>query len=249
MGSPEMLMELAYRLAVADEPNIKAVRERVITVINPVSEPDGRDRQVDWYHRYTKQRVEWDDGFPRSSPYWGKYTYHDNNRDGLQLSQELTKTANREYFRWYPTVMLDLHESVPLLYVSTGTGPYNETLDPITITEWQLMAQHDVSAATSAGLPGVWTWGFYDGWYPGYLMWMANNHNGIGRFYETFGNAGANTFVRDLSSARFAGDSVTSRLWYRPWPPTRRVRWSAWPRSSTPRRTAARCCATSGKRA
>jgi hypothetical protein len=227
MGSPEMLMELAYRLAVADEPNIKAVRERVITVINPVSEPDGRDRQVDWYHRYTKQRVEWDDGFPRSSPYWGKYTYHDNNRDGLQLSQELTKTANREYFRWYPTVMLDLHESVPLLYVSTGTGPYNETLDPITITEWQLMAQHDVSAATSAGLPGVWTWGFYDGWYPGYLMWMANNHNGIGRFYETFGNAGANTFVRDLSSARFAGDSVTSRLWYRPWPPTRRVRWSA----------------------
>jgi hypothetical protein len=227
MGSPEMLMELAYRLAVSDAPAVKGIRERVITIINPVSEPDGRDRQVDWYHRYTKNRTAWDDGFPRSAPYWGKYVFHDNNRDGLQLSQELTKAVNREYFRWHPIVMHDLHESVPLLYVSTGTGPYNETIDPITIAEWQLMAQHDVAAATAQGLPGVWTWGFYDGWWPGYLIWFANNHNGIGRFYETFGNAGATTYTRDLSGQRYAGDSATSRLWYRPWPPTRRLRWSA----------------------
>jgi hypothetical protein len=227
MGSPEMLMELAYRLVASDEPQIKALRERLIILINPVSEPDGRDRQVDWYNRYTKNRTDWDDGFPRSSPYWGKYVYHDNNRDGIQLSQELTKAVMREYFRWHPTVMHDLHESVPLMYISTGTGPYNETIDPITIAEWQLMAQHDVAAATAAGLPGVWTWGFYDGWWPGYLLWLSNNHNGIGRFYETFGNAGANTYVRDLSNSRFAGDSVTARLWYRPWPPTRKLRWSA----------------------
>ena len=227
MGSPEMLMELAYRMAVSDAPAVKSIRERVITIINPVSEPDGRDRQVDWYYRYTKNRTAWDDGFPRSSPYWGKYVFHDNNRDGLQLSQELTKAVNREYFRWHPIVMHDLHESVPLLYVSTGTGPYNETIDPLTIAEWQLMAQHDVAAATAQGLPGVWTWGFYDGWWPGYLLWIANNHNGIGRFYETFGNAGATTYTRDLSNQRYAGDSATSRLWYRPWPPTRRVRWSA----------------------
>jgi hypothetical protein len=105
MGSPEMLTELAYRLAVSDEPAIRAIRERVITLINPASEPDGRDRQVDWYHRYTKQRTEWDDGFPRSSPYWGRYVFHDNNRDGIQISQELTKAVYREYFRWHPTVM------------------------------------------------------------------------------------------------------------------------------------------------
>ncbi len=227
MGSPEMLMELVYRLAVSDDPAIRAIRERVITIINPVSEPDGRDRQVDWYHRYTRQRTEWDDGFPRSSPYWGKYVFHDNNRDGIQISQELTKAVYREYFRWHPTVMLDLHESVPLLYVSTGTGPYNETLDPLTIAEWQLLANHDVAALTAQGQPGVWTWGFYDGWWPGYLLWIANNHNGIGRFYETFGNAGANTFVRDLSNQRYAGDSATSRQWYRAWPPTRKLRWSA----------------------
>ncbi len=227
MGSPEMLMELVYRLAVSDAPEIRAIREGVITVINPVSEPDGRDRQVDWYHRYTKQRTEWDDGFPRSSPYWGSYVYHDNNRDGLQITQALTRAALEQYFRWHPTVMHDLHESVPLLYVSTGTGPYNETIDPIAIGEWQVLANNDVAQLAAQGQPGVWTWGFYDGWWPGYLLWIGNNHNGIGRFFETFGNAGANTYVRDLSSARYAGDSVTSRQWYRPWPPTRKVRWSA----------------------
>ncbi|MFN2565071.1 MAG: M14 family zinc carboxypeptidase [Gemmatimonadaceae bacterium] len=227
MGSPEMVMELAYRLAVSDDPSIRKIRERVITLINPVSEPDGRDRQVDWYYRYTKGRPRFDDGFPRSTPYWGKYVVHDNNRDGIQISQALTKAIYRAYYEWHPVVMHDLHESVPLLYVSTGTGPYNPHHDPIIISEWQLLANHDVAALTALGLPGVWTWGFFDGWWPGYAMWVANNHNSVGRFYETFGNAGADTYVRDLSNARYAGESVTSQQWYRAWPPTKRVRWSA----------------------
>jgi Zinc carboxypeptidase len=227
MGSPEMVMELAYRLAVSDHPTIRKIRERVITLINPVSEPDGRDRQVDWYHRYTKGRPRFDDGFPRATPYWGKYVVHDNNRDGIQISQALTKAIYRVYYDWHPLVMHDLHESVPLLYVSTGTGPYNPHNDPIVISEWQLLANHDVAALTALGLPGVWTWGFFDGWWPGYAMWVANNHNSIGRFYETFGNAGADTYVRDLSNARYAGELVTSQQWYRAWPPTKRVRWSA----------------------
>jgi hypothetical protein len=227
MGSPEMLMELVYRLAVSDDPQIKAIRENVITLVNPVAEPDGRDRQVDWYYRYTRGRKEWDDGFPRSAPYWGKYIFHDNNRDGIQISQALTQAFYKAYFDWHPVIEHDLHESVPLLYISTGTGPYNETIDPITIGEWQLLANHDMTTLTAQGLPGVWTWGFYDGWYPGYALWIANNHNGIGRFYETFGNAGADTYVRDLSTSRFAGDLVTTQQWYRPSPPTRKVRWSA----------------------
>lgn len=213
MGSPEVMMELAYRLVASDEPAIRNIRENVITLINPVAEPDGRDRQVDWYHRYSKARTEWDDGFPRSSPYWGRYVYHDNNRDGLQVSQALTQAIFDAYYTWHPTVMLDLHESVPLLYISTGTGPYNETIDPITIGEWQILANHDLTSLTAQGLPGVFTWAFYDGWWPGYAIWVANNHNTIGRFYETFGNAGANTFIRDLSDSRYAGDDVTDRLW------------------------------------
>ncbi|HET7249887.1 MAG TPA: M14 family zinc carboxypeptidase [Gemmatimonadales bacterium] len=227
MNSPEMLTELAYRLAVSDEPAIRTIRGSVITLINPVSEPDGRDRQVDWYLHYTKSHPTPDDGFPRSSPFWGDYAFHDNNRDGLQLALALTRAIYKVYYDWHPIVMHDLHESIPLLHVSTGTGPYNEHTDPIAIGEWASLANNDITALESQGLPGVWTWGFYDGWWPGYALWIANNHNAIGRFYETFGNAGANTYVRDLSDDSYAGDSVTSRQWYRPWPPTKKVRWSS----------------------
>ncbi len=226
MGPPEMLTELAYRLAVGDDPTTTRIRERVVTLINPVAEPDGRDKQVDWYYRHTKGRPVWDDGFPRSAPYWGAYVYHDNNRDGLQLSQALTRAVNDVFFEWHPVVMHDLHESVPFLYVSTGTGPYNRHVDPVTIAEWQTLANWDIQQLTTQGLPGVWTWGFYDGWWPGYGIWVAINHNAIGRFYETFGNAGADTYRRDLRANRYAGDSVTSTQWYRAWPPSKTVDWS-----------------------
>ena len=227
MGSPEMLMELAYRLITGNSEEIKKIRDNIIVLINPVSEPDGRDKQVDWYYRYSKSRTEYDDGFEHSPPYWGKYVFHDNNRDGIQVSQQLTKAIYNIYYDWHPTVMLDLHESVPLIYMSTGTGPYNETIDPITIGEWQVMANHDITSLAAQGLPGAFTWAFYDGWYPGYALWIANNHNSIGRFYETFGNAGANTYLRDLSRNRYAGDAVTSREWYRPDPATQLVNWSS----------------------
>ncbi len=226
MGAPEMLMELAYRLVTSEAEQIREIRENIITVINPVSEPDGWDKQVDWYYRHTKGRELFDDGFPRSVPYWGKYVFHDNNRDGLQVSQAITKSIFKGFFEFHPTVMLDLHESVPLLYVSTGTGPYNDFVDPITQSEWQVMGNHDVAEVAAQGMPGAFTWAFYDGWWPGYGIWVANNHNSNGRFYETYGNAGADTYLRDLSTSSYAGDLATSKEWYRPDPATPQVLWS-----------------------
>lgn len=225
-GSPEMLMELVYRLITDPSEETKHILENCIILINPISEPDGRDKHVDWYYRYSKGRTDFRDGFERTAPYWGKYVYHDNNRDGLQISQEITKSIFNIFFDWHPTIMLDLHESVPLLYISTGTGPYNENVDPITIGEWQTIASHEMTTLSEQGLPGAFQWAFYDGWWPGYGIWVANNHNSIGRFYETYGNAGADTYLRDISTSSFAGDKVTSREWYRPDPASGKLWWS-----------------------
>src|SRR5689334_2976837 len=49
-GSPEMLMELAYRLAVEESPFIQAIRRNVVVLITPVLETDGRDTMVDLYN-------------------------------------------------------------------------------------------------------------------------------------------------------------------------------------------------------
>jgi hypothetical protein len=81
------------------------------------------------------------------------------------------------------------------------------------------------------GMPGVWTHGFVDMWSPGYLGFMASNHNGMLRMYETFGNGGANTMKRNVVSpdADAGGGPAggqTTREWYRPLPPYKEVVWS-----------------------
>ena len=49
VGSPEMLMELAFRLAVEETPFIQQIRNNAIFVFTPVVEVDGRERRVDGY--------------------------------------------------------------------------------------------------------------------------------------------------------------------------------------------------------
>lgn len=224
-GSPDMLMELAYRLAVSNTEKIKSIRANVITLIIPVLEVDGREKMVDWYYRYTINAADMEDSPPMSPPYWGKYTFHDNNRDGIQVSQPLTEQVFNVFFEYYPVITHDLHESFPLLYIYAGTGPFNQNYDPISISEFQLFAQYEVAEFTKFGMPGVWTWAFPVGWYPGYPTWVSTNHNATARFYETYGNAGANTYERKVQS-RFANKDVTTRQWYRLLPPPKTTSWS-----------------------
>jgi hypothetical protein len=214
-GSPEMLMEMAYRIAVEDTPMIRAIRENVIVMITPTLEVDGRDTMVDLYN-YRKANEG------KRAPgliYWGKYVAHDNNRDSLGMALALTRNQMAAFLEYHPTVLHDLHESVPFLYTSTGTGPYNAWLDPIVIDEWQSLAYHEIEEMTKRGVPGVWTHGFYDGWAPNYMFYVANGHNSIGRFYETYGNGGADTMDRNVGTQ-------SQRDWFRPNPPLPRVKWS-----------------------
>jgi hypothetical protein len=216
-GSPEMLMELAYRLAVDESDNSRAIRSNVITLITPVTEVDGRDRMVDAYNQSMALKLG-----PNGTPliYWGKYTAHDNNRDGMVLSQKLSQNVMALFLHWKPVVVHDLHESVPFLYTSTGTGPYNEDYDPIVVDEWHTLAYQEITELTRRGLPGVWTHGFYDGWAPNYtLLAVANLHNSIGRFYETYTSSGAGCHTVQLPA------SAIERRWDRPNPPVNGVRW------------------------
>jgi len=185
-GGPEMLMELAYRLVVEDTPFVQQIRNNVITFITPVVEVDGRERIVDTAYFNAKRQAEGIQG-NLGLPYWGKYVAHDNNRDGMGQFLSMTKNINKVQLEWKTTLLHDLHEAQQLLYSSTGTGPYNEQLDPITIYEWWMFAQNDVMEMTKRGVPGVWTYGFYDGWTPNYMFYAVHSHNATGRFYEVGG--------------------------------------------------------------
>ncbi len=181
-GGPEMLMELAYRLAVGESEFVRTIRERSIVVLTPVTDVDGRERVVDTFY-YAKRTGR----TPPPLLYWGERVGWDANRDALALGLELTRTMMAAFLDWHPTVWHDLHESTPYLYTSTGMGPYNPSIDPQVVQEWRELAEHEIDELARRRVPGVWTGGFYDGWTPSYLFFIANLHNSIGRFYETQG--------------------------------------------------------------
>jgi hypothetical protein len=217
-GAPTALMELAYRLAVDESPYIQNIRNHLITLITPIVEVDGRDRQVDVFRWHLAHPT---DTWPNLI-YWGHYVAHDNNRDAMGLTLKLSQNVLTTFVDQKAQLIHDLHESVPYLYDNTiGDGPYNAWLDPLLTNEWQMIGWNNVQEMTRFGMPGVFAFGQFDTWSPGYLMFMAATHNGVSRLYETFGNGGsAETVERTLSP------SETERTWWRQNPPLPRVKWS-----------------------
>lgn len=220
-GPSEMLMELAYRLATETSPIIAQIREQLYVSITPAADADGRDRNVDWFFRNqalsqptttaqspsvaapgdTTQRAA--AAQPARGPvaggtvpYWGKYVYHDNNRD-INIKLVQMRAIVDWYFTAFPPIMHDLHESLPLLYTYTGGPPQNPNLDPLLFAELPWFGNWEMAQMTKWGMPGVYTHAFMDGWSPGYLGSVAYNHNGLMKMYETQSG-------RDLDSAALA---------------------------------------------
>ena len=250
VGPSEMLMELTYRIATEDSPIINAIRDNVIVSITPAADPDGRDRNVDWYYKYGINETE---GRTTGAtvPYWGKYVFHDDNRD-INYSQIEMRSLLDWYFEWHPPIMHDLHQAQTLLYTFSGQAPQNPTLDPILYGELPAMANFEMAQFAKYGMPGVWTHGFVDMWSPGYLAFMSSNHNGMIRMYEIQGFSGANTQkmrlgnpnnppagtatgtaqggrgagAPDQAAATAGRGNQSVREWYRPWPATGEFDWS-----------------------
>jgi hypothetical protein len=210
-GPSEMLMELAYRLATETSPLIRQIRDNVYVSLTPVADPDGRDRNVDWFYRNREIGLTSAGGGGRGAtepsqpgdgtqtpaaggggrgggtpgvPYWGKYVFHDNNRD-INLSQVSMRAITDWYLTAHPPILHDLHESQPLLYTYSGAAPQNPNLDPILFAELPFFSNFELTQMTKWGMPGVYTHAFMDGWSPGYLGSVAYNHNGMMRMYET----------------------------------------------------------------
>jgi hypothetical protein len=209
-GASEMLMELVYRLATETSPIVSRIRDNVYVSVTPVADPDGRDRYVDWFYRGLETAAGTETSPARTGqgaderggnaaqaggqrggagatmavPYWGKYVFHDNNRD-INLSLTISQSLTNWFFTAHPPVMHDLHESMSLMYTYSGGPPQNPNLDPLLFAELPWFSNWELSQMTKWGMPGVYTHAFMDAWSPGYYASVAYNHNAVMRMYET----------------------------------------------------------------
>ena len=214
-GPSEMLMELVYRLATETSPLVTQIRRNVVVSVTPVADADGRDRNVDWFYRGLETAAQAGPAPTGAAapsgttggrgvgglPFWGKYVFHDNNRD-INLSQVSMRALVDWYFTAHPPIMHDLHESLALMFTYSGAAPQNPNLDPILFAELPWFSNFELAQMTKWGMPGVYTHAFMDGWSPGYLGSVAYNHNGMMRMYETqSGREGADA-ARGTGGAR-----------------------------------------------
>ncbi len=103
-----------YHLAAGQGPAVDSVLNNVVTIIDPLFNPDGRDRFTDWVNRNRgavattdPQDREHNEPWPsgRTNHYW-----FDLNRDWLPAQHPESQARLEMFYAWRPQVLTDYHE-------------------------------------------------------------------------------------------------------------------------------------------
>jgi hypothetical protein len=199
-ASTEAALWTAWDLA-TDAPEARGVLDSVIVVIDPVANPDGRDRYVQWYRGTRGRYPNPDPGSREHRPPWpsGRYNHYlfDLNRDWMWATQEETRARLRQWGRWTPQVHVDFHE---MSFESTYFFfPAAEPVNPL-LPDYTMRWAEYYGRANAAEFDRR-RWLYYTGerfdlFYPGYGDSWPSLVGAIGMTYEQAGGGGAGLSVR-----------------------------------------------------
>ncbi len=185
IASSQMAMELAWELAITDDPRWKAILENVVLLLAPSINPDGQQMIVDWYRKhvgtdYEGGRMPW---------LYHHYAGHDNNRDWFMLNLPETRAVNRVlYHDWFPQVYLDIHQmgsTGPRMFVPPFQDPIASNIHPLVWRLSDLFGTEMAVRLQQDGRSGVIDHFAYDGYWPGGTMNTAWWKNVVGLLTES----------------------------------------------------------------
>ena len=209
-SSTEAALWTAWDLA-RGAPEVAGVLDAAVVVIDPVTNPDGRNRYVEFYR--SVRGVEPDpDPFTREhrEPWPGGRTNHyyfDLNRDWTWVSQVETRARLATWDRWTPQVHVDFHEMGPnsSYFFFPPALPINP-IYPQHVARWSQRIGDGNAAAFDAQGWLYFTEETYDLFYPGYGDSWPSLLGAIGMTYEQAGGGSAG-----LAYLRSDGDILTLR--------------------------------------
>lgn len=133
----EASLLLLYHLAAGDGAAVQRVLDETVVIINPMLNPDGRDRFVDWVNgnrggaavadpQDREHNEPWPGG--RTNHYW-----FDLNRDWLPLVHPESRGRVELYHRWRPQLLTDYHEmgSEATYFFMPGVPSRTNPLTPV----------------------------------------------------------------------------------------------------------------------
>ena len=113
----------------------------VVVVLDPLENPDGRERYIQWFHRMRGTRANTNpDAFEHQEPWpGGRYNHYliDMNRDWAWQSQKETQARVAAYREWMPQVLVDFHEMswMSSYFFPPDAKPINANL-PEKVEDW-----------------------------------------------------------------------------------------------------------------
>ncbi len=209
-SSSEAAMWTAWDL-VRDAEGVAGVMDSAVVVLDPVVNPDGRDRYVNFYRATRGPEANADPSTREHDEPWpGGRTNHyhfDLNRDWAWMSQPETRARLATWDRWNPQVHVDFHEMSPnsTYFFFPPATPINPIYPEHTRVWNERIGAGNAAAFDERGWL-YFTEETYDAFYPGYGDTWPSLLGAIGMTYEQAGGGSAG-----LAYARADGDTLTLR--------------------------------------
>ena len=179
---------IIYHLISSNDLEITMMLEDMVVVIDPMMNPDGRDRFAKSLEQYRGTAPNYDDQSLIHTGDWPygrtNHYYFDLNRDWFYLTQPETQGRVKLINQWRPQILVDGHEMGAQDTFMTGPPrePINKNIDYDLIKWGNIFAQDQAEAFDKKN------WRFYTGeWhedlYPGYSFYV-QFRGSLGILYE-----------------------------------------------------------------
>lgn len=190
ISSTDAAMLTAYHLLSSrGDERVDAILQNTIVVIDPIQNPDGRDRFI---HNFVTAEGLVPDSDRLSAehdePWPGGRTNHylfDMNRDWFMQTQPETQGRTRAMLEWYPVAYVDAHEmgSDGTYFFAPEAIPYNPHLAAAQRASLELFGRNNARYFDMFGFD-YFTREVYDAFYPGYGASWPSYFGSIAMTYE-----------------------------------------------------------------
>ncbi|MEM7165890.1 MAG: M14 family metallopeptidase [Planctomycetota bacterium] len=188
----ETALRALYQLTDDQGPTTQKILDGALIIIDPLLNPDGRERYLQWFHSVAAPGGNPDPAArEHREPAPGgrsNHYYFDLNRDWAWQSQPETQQRLVHYLKWQPLIHGDFHEMGPesSYFFFPAEPPINANL-PDHTTRWGKTFGRANAAAFDRFGWRYYTAESFDLFYPGYGDTWPSFHGAIGMTYEQGG--------------------------------------------------------------
>jgi hypothetical protein len=187
-GSDAALALLHYLVA-SDDERANQLRERLVIIIDPLMNPDGRGRFLKMVAEHRGAMPNVDDQSLLHTGYWprgrGNHYLFDLNRDWILGAHPETRGRIRALAEWNPQLFVDAHGmgAQDTHLFSPPRPPINPNI-PAARDEWSVTFARDQARAFDRHGLVYYTGEWHEEWYPGYSDAYASYRGAVGILYE-----------------------------------------------------------------